>query len=189
MFSRNWKLWKELLLENSIGKPLRFFIYPFSSGNRIRQVYHIKKFIDWSHIDISKVDLVFEFGGGYGCMASIFQKLSKKIKYIIYDTREVLLLQYYYLKLNNCDVSFVSPNKNIFLINNLLKLKNQVLMNLMLNESKFFGPTFSRNLISERGEKWVLWMEFTWGLLLFNENSKVYDLNRRSIISFKNSSE
>ena len=31
----------------------------------------------------------------------------------------------------------------------------------MLNESKFFGPTFSRNL-TERGEKWVLWMEFTW---------------------------
>ena len=29
-------------------------------------------------------------------------------------------------------------------------------------------------------------MEFTWGLLFFNENSKVYDLNRRSIISFKN---
>ena len=118
---------KIFFVHNSVGKPLRFFIYPFSSGNRIRQVYHIKKFIDWSNIKISSINLVFEFGGGYGCMASIFQTLSKKIKYIIYDIREVLLLQYYYLKMNDCDVSLVSPQKNIFLTNNLLKLENVLL--------------------------------------------------------------
>ena len=112
--SGRWKFWRRLLVENSVGMPLRFFIYPFSSGNRIRQVYHIKKFIDWCPINISNIDLVFEFGGGYGCMASIFQKISTKIKYIIYDTREVLLLQYYYLKMNNYNVSFVTPSKNIY---------------------------------------------------------------------------
>ena len=122
--SKYWTLWKILLHENAVGKPLRFFIYPFSSGNRIRQVYHIKKFVDWSGISISKIGLVFEFGGGYGCMASIFQTLSKKIKYIIYDIREVLLLQYYYLKMNDCDVSFASSKKKIYLISNLNKFKN-----------------------------------------------------------------
>ena len=155
--SKNWNLWKELLEENSVGNPLRFFIYPYSSGNRIRLVYHIKKFIDWSNINISDVGLVLEFGGGYGCMASIFQTLSKKIKYIIYDIREVLLLQYYYLKMNNYDVSFVSSKKNIFLTNNIFKLKNTLLkknnkkklliMNWSLSEIPLHTRSSIENLI------------------------------------------
>ena len=43
---KNWKTWKNLILENDIGKPIRFFLYSNSSGNRIRQVYIIKKFLD-----------------------------------------------------------------------------------------------------------------------------------------------
>ena len=42
-------------------------------------------------------DYVFEFGGGYGNMAYSFCKINKNIKYIIFDTYEVNLLQYYYL--------------------------------------------------------------------------------------------
>jgi hypothetical protein len=112
-------------------------------------------------------------------MSQLFVK--KKLDGIIFQNQNAYYAEVYGNR-------FIAPHGGNFVIrtSNLLKLKNQVLMNLMLNESKFFGPTFSRNLISERGEKWVLWMEFTWGLLLFNENSKVYDLNRKSIISFKN---
>ena len=50
----------------------------------------------------------------------------------------------------------------------------------------FLVQLFHEILYQKGEKKWVLWMEFTWGLLFFNENSKVYDLNRRSIISFKN---
>ena len=66
---------------------------------------------------------VFEFGAGYGCMARIFSKLNKKIKYICYDTDYVNLLQFYYLKHNNLNVGFHRSNK-FFLTSNLKKSRN-----------------------------------------------------------------
>ena len=44
---KRWSLWKTLLTENSVGDPVRYFLYPNSSGNRIRQVYHLKKYLDF----------------------------------------------------------------------------------------------------------------------------------------------
>ena len=40
-----WNTWKKLLLEDKLGNPIKYFFYPQSSGNRIRQVFHLKKFI------------------------------------------------------------------------------------------------------------------------------------------------
>ena len=40
----NWKLWKKLIKDNSVGNPIWYFLYHESTGNRIRQVYIIKKF-------------------------------------------------------------------------------------------------------------------------------------------------
>jgi hypothetical protein len=167
--SDNWKLWKNLLAENSIGMPLRFFIYPFSSGNRIRQVYHIKKFIDWHPMGISNIDLVFEFGGGYGCMASIFQKIKKKIKYIIYDTREVLLLQYYYLKMNSSNVSLISLSKNILLIGNLSKLKSVLFKNKYKNKLLIMNWSFSEIPIHERARIESLIYKFNYVIISFQD--------------------
>jgi hypothetical protein len=47
--------WKNLLKEDEVGDPIRYFLYPESSGNRIRQVYHLKKFCDFSHINIETI--------------------------------------------------------------------------------------------------------------------------------------
>ena len=99
---KNWPTWKKLILENDVGKPVRFFLYSSSSGNRIRQVYIIKKFLNSVKlINLDKVQNIIEVGGGYGCMADIFHKLNKKISYTIYDMYEVNLLQYYFLKMND----------------------------------------------------------------------------------------
>ena len=68
-------LWKKLLKEDEVGDPIRYFLYPESSGNRIRQVYHLKKFCDFSSINIKVIKKVLEIGGGYGCMARIFSKI------------------------------------------------------------------------------------------------------------------
>jgi len=176
--SKHWIFWKELLLENSVGKPLRFFIYPFSSGNRIRQVYHIKKFSDWSNINILSINLVFEFGGGYGCMASIFQILSRKIKYIIYDIREALLLQYYYLKMNDCNVSLVSPKKNIFLTNNLLKLKNVLLKKKYKNKLLIMNWSFSEIPLNTRNRFENLIYNFNYIIISFQDKfEKINNIN------------
>ena len=43
---KNWKIWKKLIVENDVGEPIRYFLYSKSSGNRIRQVYILKKFLD-----------------------------------------------------------------------------------------------------------------------------------------------
>ena len=75
------------------------------------------------NINLKKIDKVFEFGSGYGCMARIFSKINKKISYICFDTPYVNLLQYYYLKQNNLNVGFKKTN-NFILMSNLKKNKD-----------------------------------------------------------------
>jgi hypothetical protein len=72
-------------------------------------------------------DVIFEFGGGYGNLAHTFCVLNKKIKYIVFDTFEVNLLQYYYLKKNNHNPSFQALSRNnILLVNSINKLKKTI---------------------------------------------------------------
>jgi len=125
--------WKKLLLEDKVGNPVRYFLYPKSSGNKIFQTFHLKKFDDFSNINLKKFSDVIEFGGGYGNMASTFKRINPKVNYTIFDTYEVNLLQYYYLKRLNYQV-FLNNNKQkeaIYLINSLkeLKLKLSTLKN------------------------------------------------------------
>ncbi|CAN1593748.1 hypothetical protein MCEME31_00235 [Candidatus Pelagibacterales bacterium] len=121
---KRWSLWKTLLTENSVGDPVRYFLYPKSSGNRIRQVYHLKKYLDFSKNNILKIKNIIEIGGGYGCMAQIFKKINKGCNYVIFDTAEVNLLQYYYLKMNNIPVTINKiQSKKVCLINKLSLIK------------------------------------------------------------------
>ncbi len=121
---KRWSLWKTLLTENSVGDPVRYFLYPKSSGNRIRQVYHLKKYLDFSKNNILKIKNIIEIGGGYGCMAQIFKKINKRCNYVIFDTAEVNLLQYYYLKMNNIPVTINKiHSKKVCLINKLSLIK------------------------------------------------------------------
>ena len=82
---KEWKLWRKLIEENKIGNPVRYFLYPKSSGNKIHQVYHLKKYKNFSKIDFKKFDNIIEFGGGYGNMATIFYKINSKLNYYIFD--------------------------------------------------------------------------------------------------------
>ena len=118
-----WNFYKKLLIEDEVGNPVRYFLYPNSSGNRINHVYHLSVLIDEFELDITKIKKVFEFGGGYGCMARIFSLINKDIKYFCFDTFYVNLLQFYYLKYNNLDVGFSKKNK-FFLNSNLNKRGN-----------------------------------------------------------------
>ena len=120
--SYNWNFYKKLLIEDNVGNPVRFFLYPISSGNKINQVFHLSILIKEFELNLKKIDIIFEFGGGYGCMARIFSKINKKIKYICFDTYCINLLQYYYLKHNNLDVGFLKTN-NFFLSSNYEKVK------------------------------------------------------------------
>jgi hypothetical protein len=80
-----------------------------------------------SKIHLNKYTNVIEFGGGYGNMAKMFHKINKNISYTIFDTIEVNLLQYYYLKKSNLDVNLgINKNSKINLLNKTLDLKKKV---------------------------------------------------------------
>ena len=134
-FSKNWSYWKKLIKENTVGGPIPFFCYKQSSGNRIRQVYHLKKFNDISLINLKKIKNVIEIGGGYGCMASIFKRINKKVNYYIFDTKEVCMLQYYYLNSLNINTSLELGNKSVNLlydINDFKKLSQKNLKDTLV---------------------------------------------------------
>ena len=121
---KNWSVWKRLIKDSPIGHPVWYFLYPKSTGNRIRQVYIIKKFLDLNPtVKLKNINKITEIGGGYGCMADIFLKINKRVNYTIYDMYEVNLLQYYYLKMNNHYPKLNSNKNNINLINKLNDLK------------------------------------------------------------------
>jgi len=115
--NKNWKFYKKLLIEDDVGDPIRYFLYPKSSGNRINHVFHLSILIDEFKVDLKKIKSVFEFGAGYGCMARIFSKINGNIKYQCFDTFLVNLLQYYYLQHNKLNVGFSFKN-NFFLNSN-----------------------------------------------------------------------
>tara|TARA_B110000503_G_C7102111_1_gene394293 strand:+ start:416 stop:1372 length:957 start_codon:yes stop_codon:yes gene_type:complete len=129
--SREGLFWKKLLKEDSVGNPVPYFLERSTSGNLIRQVYLLKKFVDFSKINLQKIENVIEVGGGYGCLAKIFYKINPKINYTIFDTYEVNLLQYYYLNSLNIKstlgtagkISLVCSIKDLTKKVNSLKIK------------------------------------------------------------------
>ena len=38
---KGWNFYRKLLVEDNVGNPVRYFLYPKSSGNRINHVYHL----------------------------------------------------------------------------------------------------------------------------------------------------
>jgi len=160
---KKWLLWKRLLVENGVGNPIRYFLYPKSSGNRIRQVYHLKKYYDYSKINFFKVKHILEIGGGYGCMAQIFKKINKDCTYVIYDTVEVNLLQYYYLQMNKISVVMNKIEKGkVCLINELDlidkfndSIKQNIYSLLIANWSISEFPINLRNKIINKTKKFL----------------------------------
>ena len=120
---KKWKFYQRIIEEDNVGDPIRYFLYPKSSGNKINHAYHLSVLSSEFNVDLKKINKVFEFGGGYGCMARIFSKINKKVSFACFDTSYVNLLQYYYLKQNNLNVGFSKKN-SFFLISNLKKINN-----------------------------------------------------------------
>ncbi len=159
--------WIQLLSENEIGNPVPFFMNKKTSGNRIRHVYLAKEIYDFGHI--KKLDAVIEIGGGYGCMASIFNKIDKNINYTIFDLPEVNLLAYYYLQSQNIDCGLNSVNKKINLISDIKLIQKKFEMYRNENKSILLIANWS---LSEMPIKLRLKLEYlikncTYGIISF----------------------
>ena len=118
---KRWKFYEKLLPEDNVGNPVRYFLYPKSSGNKINHVYHLSILEDYLKIDLSDIKHVFEFGEAMAVWQEFF-KINRNIKYLIFDTKLVNLLQYYYLKQNKINVGF-SYRSEFILKNDIKKLK------------------------------------------------------------------
>ena len=99
-------LFIKLLEENTVGNPVPFFLYKKSSGNRIRHIYLLKKIFDFG--EINNVDAVIEIGGGYGCMAKIFEDINPNV-----DEIELFIKKISNTFNNDYDVILTSGSRKI----------------------------------------------------------------------------
>lgn len=122
LIKHDWKKWKLAIIENDFGNPTPFIIYPHSSGTLIHHAYHLAKYENVTHQNVTNFDSVFEFGGGYGSMARLFQNLGFDREYIIYDLPEFSLLQRLYLEKIGFKVSNNIGKGNISCISDIDKI-------------------------------------------------------------------
>lgn len=62
------------------------------------QTYHILRWEEATGLNIADMQSIYEFGGGYGAMALVCNRLGFRGKYYIYDLPEFSLLQQWYLE-------------------------------------------------------------------------------------------
>ncbi len=132
VYEMNKQLLIDLCFQNDkYGKAIKSSINTFCvcSPSNLRYIYH--SFLILSNIQKNKiydVDIV-EIGGGYGGLCFFIHNLASlfniKIKsYIIFDLKEVSILQKRYLKIHNIDINTYhidddwSLNKHSYLISN-----------------------------------------------------------------------
>lgn len=88
--------WTSKLMAHT-GKPPDYFRGTPYSNNMINQAYHIALWENTTGKRIDQLDTIIEFGGGYGAMALLCQRLGFKGSYWIEDLPELSALQEYYL--------------------------------------------------------------------------------------------
>lgn len=94
-----WHRWREMIREPGTGRPLRYPLYPASSGTTIHHAYHLAQFEETTGAKISDMDCIFEFGGGYGNLCRLVRRLGFKGRYVLFDLPEFSALQRYYFKM------------------------------------------------------------------------------------------
>ena len=162
MEEKYWKkYWKKIIIEDYIGNPIPYFIYPKSSGNRIHETFNIMKLIKFNKLN-NKVENIFEFGGGYGGFCNLYKKIFKVKKYIIYDLPEVSYIQFYYLKMLGYNVKInstkISNNDYIYLFSDI-KLLNKFVKKIRANKTLFisnWGFSETPIFLRKKFEKFIL---------------------------------
>lgn len=95
----DWKSrWRLAIQESPVGHPVPYYRHPGSSANLIHQAYHVARFEQELHDDLTRAPLILEFGGGYGCMCRLLHKLGYSGCHVIFDLPEFSELQRFYLR-------------------------------------------------------------------------------------------
>ena len=94
---KNWSMWRNAIIEDSVGMPEPYRFNNRSSGNLVHHAYHLQQILG-NYVDaITDFDMIIEFGGGYGSMCRLISNLGFTGEYIIFDLPEFSILQESYL--------------------------------------------------------------------------------------------
>jgi len=88
---------RELLEEDTVGKPIICDSKYLTSHNSIHHLYHLVSFQNKTGCKISNYDSIVEWGGGYGNIAKLVNRMNKQITYTIIDTPLFCCIQWLYL--------------------------------------------------------------------------------------------
>ncbi len=100
-----WKEWSVALKALPPIYQHPYFKYPHTDGTTLFNVYHLAQLKKYINREVTDVDCIIDFGGGYGSMCAAANALGFEGRYILFDWPEFLLLQEFYLKLHNVDTS------------------------------------------------------------------------------------
>lgn len=96
--SGHWARYSRAVEESPAGNPVRFLYCPRSSGSLLHHCHHVMRFAEITGADLSTMDAIVEFGGGYGSMCRLLHRLGFRGRYFIYDLPEFSALQRYFLQ-------------------------------------------------------------------------------------------
>jgi hypothetical protein len=91
--------WRPALAEQAVGRPIPFPLAPFTSANRIVLAHHLLVLREWAGQAPRDLDVIVEFGGGFGGLEALTRELGFNGTYAIVDLPELRALQRFYLTL------------------------------------------------------------------------------------------
>lgn len=91
------KLYDAVRQSTWIGNPPFLSYAPFTNGNMVHQATHLRMLLETIDVSLCDLQMILEFGGGYGTMALLCDLLGFTGGYLILDLPELCLLQKYYL--------------------------------------------------------------------------------------------
>ena len=128
--AHDWPRYKRALVEDPVGKPIRFLCMPSTGGCQLHHTSHLCAFEQTSGTRIDQIKLIVEFGGGYGSFCRQIHRLGFTGRYVIFDLPEMLALQKYVLSSLELPVlhpdQLYSDNTGISLLSDLDELRRLV---------------------------------------------------------------
>lgn len=140
----NWNIWKSATEEVRIGDPDPCVFHPKSSGTLIHHAYHLAQLENHLELNITDIDYVLEFGGGYGSMCRLFHNLGFKGQYIIFDLPVFSALQEFYLKSIGINAKY-GTNEDTYGVSCIFKTEalREALTNKKSKKKSIFIATWS----------------------------------------------
>lgn len=89
---------QKALTESPVGQPLLSPYYPLTSPLLMQHGYHLVRLLESTDFDLARIELVFEFGGGYGSFYRLLRNLGYRNRHLICDLPAMCALQRFYLR-------------------------------------------------------------------------------------------